>query len=244
MRHAWSFVVRTHLTHTIFLWSALLLAPLGLGCGQGVNPQPLPVSDTDFELRTNDLELARSPTTTEIHGTAGAAAPVGALVRAFAMDATGVSAQATVGADGSFLASLGTASATEFHLELEAANRVSVPVELESRGNGLVVLPKPPCLSDDVIGALVQQTNGSRPATFTVTLTETCGRTQAIAVSLHDGTSFVLRSAPTSIGANQSVSLLVDHSSSPSGEDVDLLIVTGPDPTAGGLGVSLHAVTP
>jgi hypothetical protein len=208
-----------------------------------VSPQPIPVSDAVPELSVSDLEVVRTASATELEGGHGAATPAQSRVLAFAIDAPGVSAQATSGKDGTFVASLAAPHASAFHLEVEFENQVSMPFDLTWASGKLTPLPSPLCLTNDVLEPLIEQGPAGKPSTFLVKLTEKCGVKRDLQVRLHDGSRFELTSAPTSIAAHASLTVSVFHPAAHSaGEDVDLLVVNDGEP--GSMVVSLHAVTP
>jgi hypothetical protein len=227
--------------------------------GSTGNPQPTPVVPAGPSLFVQDVKVERTSSSTELRGGAGAAQPNGdgALVRAFAIDEPGVSAETTVSRNESFVASLASPSTQMVHVELELDGVTSTPCstpDFETRSDGtLGPLASPSCLSNDVAGALlIDYEPVADAATFTVKLTETCGEKQDIHVALHAGTRFRLQDAPTSIGAHETRSLSIVHpATDSSGEDVDLLVVTAaalghvggiPPEPAGAMVVSLPAV--
>jgi hypothetical protein len=227
-----------------------LLVGSAVACGDGasgplvVNPQPIPVTSPVFALRPSDMHVVRSGSETELRGSPGAAEPAEALLRGFALDAPGVSAETTVDANKGFALSFASSRTTKFHLELEADDEISTPVDVEEDSQGkLSKLPSAKCLSNDVSSAVIEQGPLGEPTTFVVKLHETCGATQALHVALFDAAHFALHGAPTSIGPHQTLTLSVVHPAAKvAGEDVDLLLVN--DASPGLMVVSLHAVTP
>jgi hypothetical protein len=230
-----------------------------------VNPQPTPVvpATTQLpELLVQDVKVVRNASSTELVGAPGAIDepgpdPTSTLLRALAIDAPGVSAEASVG--DSFELSLASPSIQMIHVELESSSgQVPTPGNFETESDGsLGPLPSPHCLSNNAGGKPlfnIGEIPGARDVeagvdevigviqSYTVKLTETCGEKEDIHVALHSGKYFSLQDAPTSIGPHETLSLTIAHSpKDPSSEDVDLLVITDSDP--GAMVVSLHAVT-
>jgi hypothetical protein len=241
----------------------LLGATANVSCT--VSPQPIPVLPAlgPPGLVAQEVKVVRTASSTELVGAAGAiedpeaTGPVGADLWAFAIDAPGVSAEASVG--DSFKVSLASPSVHMIHLEVESfSGQVATSLNFETESDGtLGPLPSPHCLSNnagraplfnigpipgdrDVEAGVVEVVGIIQ--SYTVKLTETCGAKEDIHVALHTGKYFSLRDAPTSIGAHETLSLTIAHSKTdPSSEDVDLLVITDSDP--GAMVVSLHAVT-
>ncbi len=215
----------------------------GTGGGpSGVSPQPLPVWGMDPALRQSRIRIVRAHGATVLQGADGAATVEGLVVRAFALDAHGVSAQASATKSGAFDLTLDSATASSFYIEGEVMGLVAAGLELELAADGtLAKLPRPICVAFKSTAPIVEQSPAGTTSTFSVSIEETCGQAHALSAALCDGTKFRLDPVPAHIDPHASVTFKAVHGAAPAGEDVDVLVVE--DGAPGALVLSMHAVS-